>query len=1195
MSRLGAGVCFASIMTSMIRRPAPSVSSPSQNLGRPSPERGSAGPHALSRLASIYGRVFDFDMIRLTYAHRWTALTDVLAEQIRATQARYGPLEPQTVIVPHPVAAAFIKIAVADRIHIAANLQLTYLRPFVVQAYERRGDHRLFTPPRLEQLLLCALEDVQRPDLTPVRRYLEAEGPVDRRRAQLATTLARLFDDYMLTRPDMLTAWSNGDIADDDDGTAAWQAALWRRVRDIADGLTGAPLRTLDELIDAPADIPETLFVFDVQLGAPVLQGVLARWAEVAHVDVYATNPCMEFWEDLPAGGRAARKARGRLAPRNEGGWSDPTDAADPVPLVLWGRPARENVRHLNALTDCDFDGRFGTTEAEPGTILARLQHDILRRQGVDAELEAALPDESVSIVACPGARREAETIVESIWARVSSAADTDTPLSFGDIGIVLAGRDADAYRSHLAAVFEEYHQVPHHFIDVPVARASRVVEAVELLLALPTSRFTRQDILRLATHPTVVPNEDTATAAEWIAWCEDLAIVHGADRSDHEGTYIESDLLNWNQGLTRLALGLFMASDDETPVLYAKNGSRYPPHDVPLDRTDSAARFITLVRSLIADARYFASASLSQKEWMSLLRGAISAYITPRDERDERDLLRVLSVLERVELDDLTGTTLSYPVVQEVVRVALGDLTENIGQPLADGVMVAPLRLAASLPLKVVYMPGLHEGAFPIPDLQSSLDVRRFARRPTEISPRERDQYHFLARLMATEQQICLSYVARDAATGEARAPAPTLVELMQILTPYVAADVDPHLVERPPLRRYASAAHPFASSAAEREISTYRLAEALAAHQGRTSPRIAGPRAVELDAVRGMLSPDAWRKVSERLRWMPPPADEVALPDTVTLRALRMFLEDPLQGWAQHALGLRSEEDDTGLLVTDERFQTGPLETHVLLRSVLLEAHRNGERIEDVYAQHSDRLEVIGTVPTGLFKRADRQRHLQTLVGWQRALRRVFSNRPRPFDPIRFGRSAAAAPNTRMDDAIDIPLPSGPIELRGTTLPSLDEPPASIVVKVGPKPSGGPPTHELGAFIDHAARSATGEVAGRPYTVWTIYGDGEAVRTRFEPFDRQDATAYLARLIAELRTVPHGYLLPFGAVHRAHLQGDGSDDGWAPILAAIRPARFGPLAGLEAPIPEAQAAQRILTERYGAFYRRRTEGGGP
>ena len=342
-------------------------------------------------------------------------------------------------------------------------------------------------------------------------------------------------------------------------------------------------------------------------------------------------------------------------------------------------------------------------------------------------------------------------------------------------------------------------------------------------------------------------------------------------------------------------------------------------------------------------------------------------------------------------------------------------------------------------------------------------------------------------------------------------------------------------------------------------------------------------------------MLSPEAWRAVSERIRWMPPPDDEVGLPDTVTLRALRLFLEDPLQGWAEHALGLRSEEEDAVLLVTDERFQTGPLETHVLLRSVLLEAYREGHPVEEVYLRHADRLEIVGIVPTGLFKRADRQRHLQVLTGWQRALRKVLTNRPRPLDPIRFGRSTAPAQNTRVDDAIHIPLESGPLELRGTTLPSLEDPAASVVLKVGPKPSGGPPTHELAAFIDHVARSATGEVSGQPYIAWTVYGDGEAVRTRFEPFERQDALAYLVRLITDLRTQAHNYLLPFSAVHRAQVRGDGSDEGWAPVLAAVRPARHGPLAGLEAPTPAPQTAQRILTERYGAFYRRRVEGVGP
>ena len=321
-------------------------------------------------------------MIRLTYAHRWTPLIDALAERLLAARASLGALEPLTVIVPHGLATSYLKLALADRIGIAANLRFSYLRPFAADAYERSGACTVLTPARLEHLLLVALDRIDREGLAPVQRYLAAEGPTERRRAQLAKTLTLLFDEYTLTRPQMLRAWATGELVSDDPENERWQATLWSEVRAYAATLDGPPLVTLDEVLDAPFRAPPVLFVFDVLLGTPVLQTVLARWSAEVQIDVFATNPCMEFWEDLPAGGRTARDLRATLLPKAEGQWSAPNSTDDPLALLLWGRPGRENVRLLNHLTDCDFDGRFAGTEATPPTfsVVCSMTFSIARR-----------------------------------------------------------------------------------------------------------------------------------------------------------------------------------------------------------------------------------------------------------------------------------------------------------------------------------------------------------------------------------------------------------------------------------------------------------------------------------------------------------------------------------------------------------------------------------------------------------------------------------------------------------------------------------------------------------------------------------------------------------------------------------------------------------------------------------------------
>src|SRR5438034_621461 len=44
-----------------------------------------------------------------------------------------------------------------------------------------------------------------------------------------------------------------------------------------------------------------------------------------------------------------------------------------------------------------------------------------------------------------------------------------------------------------------------------------------------------------------------------WVALCDGLGIARGADRDAFRDTYLDDDRFNWDQGLTRLALGQFM------------------------------------------------------------------------------------------------------------------------------------------------------------------------------------------------------------------------------------------------------------------------------------------------------------------------------------------------------------------------------------------------------------------------------------------------------------------------------------------------------------------------------------------------------------------------------------------------------------------------------------------------------------
>ena len=267
------------------------------------------------------------------------------------------------------------------------------------------------------------------------------------------------------------------------------------------------------------------------------LAGIAARWRSAR----YTLNPCAEFWETSPRAGLPQldkKRPVGADAPR-----FDPSPAKGPqgYPLLqLWGRPGRENIRLLNEVADCDFQAAFDDPLEREPTLLRLVQGDILRNmpepEGRRIDLSQ---DSSLRVLACPGIRREAEVIAGEIWSLMEADEKRSgrEPLRFNDIAVLVAGSDPETYFTHLAAVFEETYGIPFSISDSPFAAESRVAEAVAMLLELPFGRFSRSELMRFLTHPTVAGRYGEIDPGEWLGWCKAVGIVHGADHRTRTST----------------------------------------------------------------------------------------------------------------------------------------------------------------------------------------------------------------------------------------------------------------------------------------------------------------------------------------------------------------------------------------------------------------------------------------------------------------------------------------------------------------------------------------------------------------------------------------------------------------------------------------------------------------------------------
>jgi exodeoxyribonuclease V gamma subunit len=1161
-------------------------------------------------------------MVRLVYSNRAEELLAELAARVRVQQARDGALAPVRIVAPSGYVEGYLRLGVAREQGIAANLEFSRLTGLAAEVIQAHLGARLADASAIEAMALRVLIDdaaLAAEGLAPVRAYLRGGGdagdPMDVRRVQLASRIGRLFEEYTYSRGDMLAAWRRGPRGAGDRSTPfadryaeieGWQRELWLAMfgeQGLAQRARGLPLVALCDAVSAlqpeAASLPRALHVFGFAHVARGFLELLERIGRATDVVIYAPSPCEGFWED--------------------------PDPRDPAPLHLWGRPGREQVRALNAIAGFDHDDRFVDplgASSVPRTLLHCLQSDVLRREprrdGSDPRQRLGV-DGSLLILEHASVRREVEAIASEIWRLVES----DDTLRFDQIAVLVPETDAATYAALLPAVFREAHELPHRMsAAASVARSGDVIEAVELLLALPLGKFTRQELFRFLVHPAVLATMDDVDPVRWAAWCDALGVVHGADRSDHAETYIERDVYNWDQGLRRLALGVFMSGDasgDARP--FELDGEAYVPYEVAGAELDDAAAFGLLVRSLLADARFVRDAELTMREWATLLCKLVEVYVGAAGHAEEEHLARCLRRLHSLGDVDLGEARVRYRVACELARERIGGLA---GGQSGEGVVVSTLAAVRSVPFRVVFACGMGEGQFPSPDAEDPLDLRWARRREGDVTARERDRYAFLELLLGARDRLYLSYVSREPLTGEGLAPSSVVEELLHALEGGYLTDVSA-LRRHHPLRRWSSAYFPELFAASDREpanVGTMRLAEARSEARTlalRLSADRAGRRVAPEDVLAEAATDPVWAQLADHLglvhRLEPAPfaEDRVSVP----VHAILKFLEFPLQGWARFRVGLDEVDEDDPAARQDEPFETDVRREVLFLREVLLESVARGWSLERAYDDAVRGRELRGAGPSGLFARGEREPHLVTLAAWRDALESSGESMT-AIEVARFGRAGEHARAGKVFDAVALDLDvvdaAGVtrlkrVEIGGRTLPLGAGAVSSITLIKRPKQKWDDQWVEaerdravLRSFLDHALLSASGVAADVPHSslvVTSTPSETRSERVAFQPLSRDEASVWLRGVVRELLQVPHAYFLPCEALF-VHARQDpaGPVGPWiekardvlgdAEGALALRSA-YGPVPRpQDYPAPDEDRARAILASRFGAFFRK-------
>ncbi len=921
-------------------------------------------------------------MLRVFTSNQLEALADEFVDRFNSAVA--DPLEPLTVIVPSLGTGQWLQQSMAERLGIAAQFDIQLPSTFawtLFRAFDpslpKESDYSL---DRLRWRLFRLLPTLQAAVYAPLQAYLE-DADADRaarKRYQLATRLAVLFDQYLVYRSDWIRSFSGAPPRHPHEATLfasePWQQPLWHAlVADIGHSRHRAEVfeEVLGKLVE---HVPEPTAVQHEQIVGVALPGRLSLFAVPAlppdltllfgalgmhvDVDVYLPNACQMYWADIV--GPRALAWRGSKRP-TERASEHYFESGHPL-LASCGRMNRDGVDLFNELVDAlGKDAEMHERFVEPvgDTVLAQLQSDVLSLVAPgarEARPQIQDVDNSIGVHVCHSVLREVEVLHDRLLAAFAADATLEPR------HIVVMVPDLERYAPVLEAVFGSVpaaRRIPVAIADRLDEGAAPILAALHQVLRLDSSRWTLSEVLALLDIPAIQERfeltEDRLLQVRH--WLLEAGVRWGRDARDwtRRGLPIEAGAMHpsataaagaqqpntWAFGIERLLLGYAVPDGaplfDGVAALDGVEGSSA--------RTLDGLLRLQQTLQMISEALCIPATAL---QWQRRIEGWVDALFAP-DADDRRAFLAfrgLRDVLRRLVVDAGAAgadVLLSAAVLREHLEGALA-LPAESPRYRSGALTVCTLLPMRSLPFRQVHLLGMNERDFPRQSTAVGFDLMARVPRKGDRVRRDEDRQLFLDAVLSAREQLHVSYVGEDDRSASPRNPSVVVSELLEVLQARFR-NVD-RLVRRYPLQ-------PFSAQYDDVNLVTYEdLWTSL-------PPPQSGP---SFDRVAAHHPPLAAGEQPE-LRFSP--------------AQLRAFMRRPARWCLQQCLDVRLPEALEGL-EDEEPVRLDGLDTYNL-KAEALDALRAGTL--DAWSEH---VSARGVLPPGFVGR-------QRLVALRLAVRQI------------------------------------------------------------------------------------------------------------------------------------------------------------------------------------------------------------
>jgi exodeoxyribonuclease V gamma subunit len=725
------------------------------------------------------------------------------------------------ILVQSPGMSQWLKIQIAEKLGIAANIDFPLPSSFIWQLYQHHiqdlPEQSAFTKPNMTWKLMSILPTMlEQPEFVSIRQYLKDSQPL--KLYQLAGKIADVYDQYLVYRPDWILHWEAGhnDLPDTNDLSICeshpWQPILWRALVTHSQDLGESPFHranlhhTLLEALhssvnqQAEAKSEKPLMVFGISAMPMQQLEVLSALAETRDVLIFWFNPSQHYWGDIVDKKTQAKaqlkaidnkgEANKALVNREALGAVEFLDIGNPL-LASWGKLGRD---YQDMLLGFELQQQDYFVDIYPECLLQHIQCDVndlqfrattdeldaseLLSNGINyPKVEIAATDSSLQIHACHSKVRELEILHDQLLKRFNDNPDWHP----GDVIVMMP--DVATYAPFIEGVFGavDYKlSIPYAISDRNVGQVSPLLNSFLQLMKLHQSRLTLSEVLSLLEVP-AVQRKFAIEAQEFELlqhWLTDAGVRWGWNDHDKQRWDLPAEKQNtWVFGLQRLLAGYAMASSE----LYQGNQELISAYaDIEGQQAVALGKcyqFTGVLLKVLAFCQE--SQGIQQKVKLAL---ELLSELYDADETEQSDMLILRETLEKMLVH-------SHQYVDEIDQdVFVSELQQNIqengvGQRfLAGYVNFCTLMPMRSIPFKMVCLLGMNDSDYPRQSVPMGFDLMRLA--PAKRGDRSRrldDRYLFLEALLSAREQLYFSYQGFSQKDNSLLAPSILLSELME------------------------------------------------------------------------------------------------------------------------------------------------------------------------------------------------------------------------------------------------------------------------------------------------------------------------------------------------------------------------------------------------------------------------------